>query len=169
MDRSKKVVFVSHCLLNQNARAKNQEKAPGVIKDIMELFVESEVGVVQLPCPQIVHNGGGINRKFTPTKQIENNGYRKECKKISDSIIKQVESYIKEDYKVVGIVGVEFSPTCAVHRVNNGRKNVPGKGVLIEELENKMQKKNFQVPIVGINLNNIYSSIEKVQALLKFF
>jgi len=88
---------------------------------------------------------------------------------MSISIIKQIEKYLKEDYNVVGIVGVEFSPTCAVHRVNNGRKNVPGKGILIEELETKMQKKNFQVPIIGVNLNNVYSSIDKIQSMLKFY
>lgn len=169
MDRSKKVVFVSHCLLNQNTRASKQEKFPGIVKDIVELFMEADVGIVQLPCPQIVHNGGGIDRKFKSGKFLCENGYRTECKKMSISIIKQIEKYLKEDYNVVGIVGVEFSPTCAVHRVNNGRKNVPGKGILIEELETKMQKKNFQVPIIGVNLNNVYSSIDKIQSMLKFY
>ena len=169
MNRSKRVVFVSHCLLNQNTRAINQEKYPGVVKDVMELFLEAGIGVVQLPCPQIEHNGGGIKRKFRPSKVLKENGYRTECKKMSTSIIKQIEKYLKEDYNVVGIVGVEFSPTCAVHQVNNGKKNVPGRGIFIEELESKMQKKNFQVPIIGVNLNNIYSSTEKIQSLLKFF
>lgn len=169
MDRSKKVVFVSHCILNQNTRAKNQEKFPGIVKDIVELFMEADVGIVQLPCPQIEFNGGGIDRRLKSGKFLSENGYRAECKKMSTSIIKQIEKYLKKDYNVVGIVGVEFSSTCAVHRVNNGRKNVPGKGVLIEELEMKMQKKNFQVPIIGVNLNNIYSSIEKIQSLLKFY
>jgi len=131
--------------------------------------LEAGIGIVQLPCPQIEHNGGGINRKFKSSKVIEENGYRKGCKKMSDSIVKQIEHYLKEDYKVVGILGIEFSPTCAVHQINNGKKNIPGKGILIEELESKMQKKNFQVPIMGINLNNIYTSIEKIQSMLKSF
>jgi hypothetical protein len=63
---------------------------------------------------------------------------------------------------------VELSSTCGVHQVQNGRKNVPGKGILMEEIEKEMQKKNFQVPIIGVNLDNIFSSIEKVQSLLKF-
>ena len=169
MNRSKRVVFVSHCLLNQNTRAINQERYPGIVKEIMELFLEADIGIVQLPCPQIEQNGGGIKRKFQPGKVLEGNGYRAECKKMSTSIIKQIEKYLKEDYNVVGIVGVEFSPTCAVHQINNGKKNVPGRGILIEELESKMQKKNFQVPIIGVNLNNIFSSTEKIQSLLKFF
>ena len=91
MNRSKKVVFVSHCLLNQNARAKSQGKAPGVVKDVMELFLESDVGIVQIPCPHVEHNGG-VNRK---TSYNNGNGYEKACKKLSDSIIKQIEQYLK--------------------------------------------------------------------------
>ena len=153
MNRSKRVVFVSHCLLNQNTRATSQERFPGIVKEIMELFLEAGVGVVQIPCPQIEHNGGGIKRKFQPGKVLEGNGYRAECKKMSTSIIKQIEKYLKEDYNVVGIVGVEFSPTCAVHQINNGKKNVPGRGILIEELESKMQKKNLFVFVIFMRRN----------------
>ncbi len=58
MQRSKNIVFVSHCLLNQNARAIGKERAPGVIKDIVEVLNESGVGIVQLSCPQLEFNGG---------------------------------------------------------------------------------------------------------------
>jgi len=165
MDRSKRIVFVSHCLLNQNAMALGRERYPGMVKDLMELFAESGIGIVQLPCPEVEFNGG-LNRRDKTNSQT--NGYKKYCKQLSSKIIEMVEKYLKENYRVVGILGVELSNTCGVHRIENGRKSIPGKGILIEELEIKMQKKNFQVPIIGINLNNIYSSIEKVQSLINF-
>jgi len=167
MERSKKVVFVSHCLLNQNVRPSGSEKYPGVVKDLLGLFAEAGIGIVQLPCPHIEFNEG-LNRKLKSKTSYETNGYRICCQKISSSIIEEIERYLKEDYSVVAIIGVELSSTCGVHQVENGRRNVPGKGILIEEIEKNMQKKNFQVPIIGINLNNIYSSIERVQSLLKF-
>ncbi len=166
MERSKKIVFVSHCLLNQNARAIGRERFPGSFKDLLELFAASDIGIVQLPCPQLDFNGG-LNRKLG-SKSYETNGYKKQCHKLSVSLIKQIESYLRNNYYVVGILGVELSATCGVHQIKNKRKNVPGKGILIEEIEKEMQKKNFQVPIIGVNLNNIFSSIEKVQSLLKF-
>jgi predicted secreted protein len=166
MERSKKVVFVSHCLLNQNVRAVDRERFAGAFKDLLEIFAESGIGIVQLPCPQIEFNGG-LNRKLK-SDYSESTIYRNSCKKLSTSLITQIENYVKNSYHVVGILGVEFSSTCGVHQVQNGRKNVPGKGVLMEEIEKEMQKKNFQVPIVGVNLDNIFSSIEKIQSLLKF-
>ncbi len=166
MERSKKVIFVSHCLLNQNARAIGRERFTGSFKDLLELFAESSVGIVQLPCPQLEFNGG-LNRRLGANFH-KTNGYRKQCRKLSLSLINLIENYLRSNYHVVGILGVELSATCAVHRIKNGRKNVPGKGILIEELESEMQKRNFQVPIIGVNLNNIYSSIEKVQSLLDF-
>lgn len=167
MERSKKIIFVSHCLLNQNVRAIGRERFQGSFKDLLELFAASGIGIVQLPCPQIEFNGG-LNRKPKTKSACEINGYRNQCHKLSVNLINQIESYLRNNYEVLGILGVELSSSCGVHQILNGRKNVPGKGILIEEIENEMQKKNFQVPIIGVNLNNIYSSIEKVQSLLKF-
>jgi len=166
MERNKKIIFVSHCLLNQNARAIGRERFSGSFKDLLELFAASGVGIIQLPCPQIEFNGG-LNRKIK-SKSHESNGYRKQCHKLSINLINQIENYLRNNYHVIGILGVELSSTCGVHQIHNGRKNVPGKGVLMEEIEKEMQKKNFQVPLIGVNLNNIYSSIEKVQSLLNF-
>jgi predicted secreted protein len=166
MERSKKVVFVSHCLLNQNARAVDKERFSGPFKDLLEIFAESGIGIIQLPCPQLEFNGG-LNRKLKHDS-ADSSSYRNSCKKVSSTLINQIENYIKNSYHVVGIIGVEFSSTCGVHQVQNGKKNVPGKGVLMEEIEKEMQKKNFQVPIVGVNLDNAFSSMEKIQSLLKF-
>lgn len=168
MKRNKKVIFVSHCLLNQNVRPLGTEKYPGNIKGLLELLAEAGIGIVQLPCPQLEFNGGGLTRRVKNKDVYDTKGYRKYCQKTSHNLLKQIEKYLKEDYNVIGILGVEFSSTCGVHQVENGRKKSPGKGILIEELENAMQKKNFQVPIIGINMNNMFSSMEKVQSLLKF-
>ena len=167
MKRSKKVVFVSHCLLNQNTMPVGKESYPGSVKDLLELFAESGVGIVQLECPQMEYNSV-LDRKPTTKALNENNGFRESCRKMSSDILEKVELYLKHNYKVVGILGVEFSRTCGVHQVRNGSRRTPGKGVFIEELETEMQKKNFQIPVIGVNLTNIYSSIDKIQTLLKF-
>jgi predicted secreted protein len=167
MERGKKIIFVSHCLLNQNARAVGRERFQGSFKDLLELFAASGVGIVQLPCPQLEFNGG-LDRRLKPKNYYESNGYKKQCHKLSVDLIKQIENYLRNNYEVIGILGVEQSATCGVHQIKNGRKSVPGKGILIEEIEDEMQKKNFQVPIIGVNLNNTFSSVEKIQNLLDF-
>ena len=165
MDK-KRVVFASHCLLNQAIRPAEAGRYPLVTKELLELFSQHEIGLIQLPCPQMEANG--FNKKVVTKEALDTKNYRSYCQKLATSLLIQVEKYLKEDYSVVGILGVEFSASCGVHQIENGRKNTPGKGILVEEIEKQMQKKNFQVPIIGINLNNVYSSVEKLQSLIKF-
>ena len=167
MKRSKKVVFVSHCLLNQNTMPLGKESYAGSVKDLMELFAESGIGIIQLECPQMEYTNI-LERRPASKSSFENNGFRENCRKMSSEILERVELYLKNNYKVIGILGVEFSKTCGVHQVRNGSRRIPGKGIFMEELESEMQKKNFQIPIIGVNLNNIYSSIDKIQTLLNF-
>lgn len=167
MERSKKVVFVSHCILNQNVKPEGKEKYAGAVKEIFQLLSESDVGIVQVPCPS-VEFFSVINRERKPKSYYDTPKYRAYCKKLAKIVLKQIENYMRSGYRVLGILGVEFSPTCAVYQIENGNRISPGKGIFIEEIENEMRKKNFQVPIVGVNLNNIYATIEKLQALLKY-
>jgi predicted secreted protein len=139
----------------------------GSVKDLLELFAESGVGIVQLECPQMEFNNG-LGRRPATKGAYDNEGFRNNCKKMSNQVMRKIEGYMKKDYKVLGILGVEFSKTCGIHQVRNGRRSSPGKGIFMEELELEMQKKNFQVPMIGVNLNNVYSSIDKIQSLLKF-
>jgi predicted secreted protein len=161
----KKVIFVPHCILNQNVRAVGKEKSSGTIKEVVNFLTEAEIGIVQLPCPETEFDGG-LNRSFK-TKESYAEPYRKHCREISLEILKTIEKYLDEDYKVLGILGIEFSPTCGVYRIENERKTVPGKGILIEEIEKEMQKKNFQIPIIAVNLNNVFSTLEKLSLLFK--
>lgn len=167
MERSKKIVFISHCILNQSVMPLGKEKFPGSIKDLLELFSGSGVGLIQMPCPEVDFTGE-INRKPKTKEAWDNKNYRTYCRNVSKLLLSQVEKYLLKNYNVLGILGIEMSPTCAVHQLENGHKAAPGKGILIEELENEMHKKNFQIPILGVNLNNIYNSMEKVQSLLKY-
>ena len=167
MERGKKIILISHCLLNQNARPLGGEKYSGIVKELLELFSESGVGVIQIPCPQLEFNEG-LNRKSKTKESYENNGFRLKCQKLSLNMIQTIQKYLDKGYEILGILGVEQSTTCGVYQIQNGKRSVPGKGIFIEELEKEMEKKNFQVPIIGVNLNNIFSSLEKVQSLLKF-
>ncbi len=160
-------MFVSHCILNQNTKASGREKSSGAIKELVELLTQSGVGIVQLPCPQIDFNGG-FGRKPKTKNAHDTKEYRSYCRKLSKEILQQIEKYLRAEYSVLGILGIEFSPTCAVYQLENGNRSTPGKGIFIEELEDEMRKKNFQVPIIGANLNNLFTTIEKIQALLRY-
>lgn len=161
----RKVVFVPHCILNQSVRAIGKEKSSGSVKEIVKFFAEADIGMVQLPCPEADFDGG--LKRESKSKETHNKNYRRRCREISLRTLKEVKKYLVEDYTVLGILGVEFSPTCGVYRIENQKRIVPGKGILTEELEKEMQNENFQVPIISVNPNNIFSTLEKLSLLLK--
>lgn len=167
MERSKRIIFVAHCILNQNAVSVGREKAPGAIRDLLELFAGAGVGIVQMPCPQLEFNAG-LNRRPKPKERYDSRKFRLACRAQCKCVLDQIKNYLQKNYTVLGILGVETSPTCAVHQLLNGSRTVPGKGIFTEELEEEMRKRNFQVPIIGVNLNNLYSTMEKLQSLLRY-
>jgi len=164
MERNRKLVFVAHPILNQNSMPVGKEKSPAAVKEVLEILAESGVGIIQLPCPELEYFG--IDRKPKTKEALDNKIFRALCKKYVLQTLSQIEAYMKKNYQIIGILGLEFSPTYGVHQIENGSRNTPGKGVFIEELEEEMRKKRFQVPIIGINMNNTFSSAEKLQSLV---
>ena len=51
--RSKKVIFLAHCLLNQNAISDGTAVCPAAFGELIQLLLDHEVGVVQMPCPEL--------------------------------------------------------------------------------------------------------------------
>ena len=51
--RSKKVVFLAHCLLNQNAISDGTAVYPSAFQGLIRFFLDNDVGIVQLPCPEL--------------------------------------------------------------------------------------------------------------------
>ena len=51
--RSKKVVFVAHCFLNQNSISDGTAIYPAANKDVVDFFLNGDIGIVQMPCPEL--------------------------------------------------------------------------------------------------------------------
>lgn len=151
-----KVIFVPHCILNPLVKEGSM-----LAKDMIRLFAESEIGIVQLPCPEIEYNG-----KLVKGLRY-NKKYREHCKKLSIKIMKDIKNYREANYKVLGILGIELSNTCGVHKIQRGKREVHGRGVFMKEIENEMRKRNFQVPIISANFHNMFSTLEKMSLLIK--
>ena len=45
--RSKKVIFIAHCLLNQNAISDGTAVYPAAFKDIIDFFLNADISIVQ--------------------------------------------------------------------------------------------------------------------------
>ncbi len=52
-EERRKVAFVAHCLMSQNAKVAGFARLPGVVSPVIDLLKESGYVIEQLPCPEL--------------------------------------------------------------------------------------------------------------------
>ncbi len=53
-NRSRKLVITSHCLLNQNSISDGTADLPSQFSGIIQLLMAQKIGIIQLPCPELL-------------------------------------------------------------------------------------------------------------------
>jgi len=58
-ERSMKVVFISHCLLNQNSKVfgLSTKETIKAANKVINLLLKKNIGIVQMPCPEFIYLG----------------------------------------------------------------------------------------------------------------
>jgi len=131
-ERSTKVLFLAHCLLNENTRYLGGAFCGGVNHEVLDLLKNSNVGVVQTICPERVAWGGVYKKKVFPLPGIGRFGpiYRFcalclpgfmfwlnwKMRWVARYTACEIEDYVRNGMTVVGFVGVAGSPACGVTR-----------------------------------------------------
>ncbi|HEY2420838.1 MAG TPA: hypothetical protein VGI04_05470 [Neobacillus sp.] len=136
MQRSKRILLVSHCILNQNTVIDSEARALGAVQSATEWAVKEGFGILQLPCPEFTFLG--LNRPSMTYEEYNTPEYRNHCREILKPILQQAEEYVKNGYEIVGMLGIQSSPSCDTIR-----------GIFIEELTGMLTNK-------GISLNTLW-------------
>lgn len=63
-DRSKRVIFVSYRVLNENTRYLGGAFRKGCVDEVVDCPQATEVGIVQMPCPEREYWGGALRKKI---------------------------------------------------------------------------------------------------------
>ena len=105
-------MVVSHCLLNQNAVVNGLERSRGAFP-ITKYILDKGIGVLQLPCPELLALGS--ERKPMTYEEYANlPGFKKICEDILKPIFLQLEMYISNGYRYIGVIGINKSPSCSI-------------------------------------------------------
>jgi predicted secreted protein len=171
--RSKRVVLVAHCVLNQNARIDGCAYFPGAMDEAARVIVDSGVGVLQMPCPELYCLGLDRSGRMRDGKDIgireallESEG-REGCLQLVDSVMVDVREYGKHGFEIVGVVGNDGSPACGVattHYVDGSER--PGAGAFMMMLRQALVEAGFNVPFVALRDNEWDERTERVRALV---
>jgi predicted secreted protein len=175
--RSRKVILVAHCILNQNAKMDKTAYYPGAVSEVAQILIDSGVGIVQMPCPEL-HCLGLDRREETGSDVPFEKGNthvvalmaRDENRLIYNALahsqIYQVEEYRKHGFEVLGILGINRSPSCGVESTWGDDREVSGSGVFIQALKAGLSQKGISIPILGIKPQEIEKAISVLKSVL---
>ena len=151
--RSKKVAFIAHCILNQNAREVNCADFPAMMELLLEFLKNEKIGIIQMPCPELSVLGLGRDRTIPPVgirEGLESAAGRKRLAELIDGIIYQIKEYRFQDFQIVGILGKNGSPSCGVEKTWGGDRVVPGDGAFINQLKSALAAEELKIGIKGV-------------------
>lgn len=135
--RGKEVIFLSHCLLNENTRYVGGACERGASLSVVQACLARGYGIVQMPCPE-QHAWGGVLKRHLlrffgsrGTLLVQTQGialpallwytrriYRRLAKQVAD----HAADYVNSGFRVVGIVAVDGSPSCGLTQTTDVRK-----------------------------------------------
>jgi predicted secreted protein len=147
--RSKKVMFVAQCILNQNARINSCAYTPAAIPKIPECLFRRNIGIIQMPCPELGILGLGRGGKVEIYDQLSTPGARRQLGNMAMDIVYQARQYQKQGFRVLGVLGIDGSPSCGVD-LTFYEKEKPGRGAYIEELSEALDKAGLKIPVKGV-------------------
>lgn len=133
MQRSKKLVVVSHCVLNQNAVVTGEARSPGIMTSAVQWANEQEYGIFQLPCPEFTFLGP--ERPPMTAEEYDTPEFHVHNRKILIPYLEQLKLYQDHGYEIVGGIGISDSPSCD-----------PGKGIFMKNFFELAKE-------FGININ----------------
>lgn len=160
--RREKVAFVCHCVLNQSTRAwwgdAGASRERGMVKKVVEALMGHGVGTVQMDCPEF----GLYGNPRPPRSKDEyyTTEFRHCCREIATEACDKIKALLEKGrdptVDVVAVIGFENSPSCGVERTTctiEGRNvSSPGRGHLMDALEDEMRRRGLDAPFVGVSL-----------------
>lgn len=176
--RSKKVILLAHCVLNQNSKIDRCACYPGPITEVVNALVAKGIGIIQLPCPEVLFMGLSRGIIAENEQSIESEDTR-----VAEAMVKQantpvfrelvrqqadlIAEYQKNGFAVLGLVGINGSPTCGVETNWADGEVAPGYGVFIKALDLACQQKGIHLNIQGIKARQGHVAADLVESMLQ--
>lgn len=169
--------------MNSNSKVEGLAEYEGVLDDVVTLLIREGIGIIQLPCPEI--RSCGMRRWGMVKEQYDTPFYRDHCQKLFYPQLQQIEEYLSNGYEIIGIIGMDGSPSCGVRKTcsadwkgelsNNpnlqsmigGLKMVEGSGVFIEEIETMLKSRDIHMDFSAVDEANPMDSYKEIERFIR--
>lgn len=167
MIRSRRIIFVPFCALAQGIRAEGIVRDyPAVVNPVIKFLSDNDINIHQMPCPELFFDK--LKRPPKQKKAYSGANCQKSYQAVADSVAKYVEMYKANDYQVLAIMGIDFSPSCAVNVITAPPPNriIPGQGYFTEALSHVLRSRGIIVPLIGIKTRKPQEAVAELQELI---
>ena len=168
--RSKKFIFIPFCLICQSFQAQGIVRYGyrAVIKPIVEEILRQDISIIQMPCPESQLGGyeQGLKRRPKGIEQYNTSEFRDICQRLALEMVKIIKAILANDYKIVAILGIEYSPSCSIKIQYSSRGVFHQPGLFIEALQNQLAEEKIEIPFLGINRRGMKKSLNDLRQLL---
>ena len=153
---TRRVAFVAHCLVNQNAKVQEFARSPGVVPGVVQRLRNHGYRIQQLPCPEMAF--AGVNRWWQGRELYDKANYRRHCSILAGNMAEPIAEFYRRGYEIV-VIGLDGSPSSGVrytgkakawggrpHFEDGDYEVVEGMGVWMEELKRGLEKRGVPWP-----------------------
>jgi len=176
-NRSKKIIVLAHCILNQNSISDGTADFPSQFTDIIELIMKEHIGIIQLPCPELLCLGldrgdrEGAQRPLleenTRIRELmDEKGHISALRNKAEEVVMQIREYQRHEFQILGVIGVNRSPSCGIETTSRNGDEKPGQGVFMEVLSEVLSNNGIKLPMIGTKTSEKEQSVKKIKQFL---
>ena len=175
--RSRRVIFLSHCLLNQNSISDGTADFPSQFDEVIELLMKNRIGIIQLPCPELLCLGldrGDSNGAKRPVLD-ENTRIREQLSEKeriavirdkAEEVVRQIREYQHYGFQILGLIGVNRSPSCGIETTSRNGNEQEGQGVFMKILSETLSANGITLRMIGTKTSEKELSLEKIREFI---
>ena len=132
---------------------------PAVIDEVVDVLKKHDVGFLQLQCPELTYAGARRSRRSRA--EYDRPRYRRLCRRIALSAVRQIEEFVKGGVETLAFLGVKNSPSCDAS--NSGEAT----GILVEEVKLALLEKRIRITVHAIDVCNVAADVEWLEEMLR--
>jgi len=184
--RGRRIAFVSHCVLNQNAKVRGIAIHPAAIRPVVDLLLEHDVGIYQMGCPEMLYLGAMRWGHVKP--QYDTPMFRRHLQGMAEQVADQAEDYVANGYRVLTFIMIDGSPVCGLgktpqpagegqtwggmHRYLPGSRLAAESGVFCTILRAEIERRGLGgIPFTALpevpDIGSIEAALPRLAALIK--
>ena len=177
-------MLLVHCILNQNSKVEGIARYAGTFRPAVDLILQKEVGIYQLPCPEMAYLG--ISRWSTVRDQYSSPFFRRHCRVLAEKVLDEMEDYARRKYRIAALIGMDGSPSCGVEITQEAagepwggrmyelpeRQYIRGTGTFMEVLKKDAMERGLpEIPFVGLpeseQMGTVESALLRIEKILE--